>query len=589
MKSFQPKDMKSFLQVALGSKQADLAIVNGKIVNVFTGNIDTGVIYISQGYIAHIEYDDLTNINAKEIFDAQGAYITPGFIDAHMHIESSMMTPRNFGKVALVWGSTTVVTDPHEIGNVWGVEGVKYMHDSALSLPMRQLIDIPSCVPSVPGKENAGADFTAKQIDELASLENVIGLAEVMDFLAVVHGEDRMMDILNTAKKHGLYLQGHAPGLSGRMLSAYLAAGPCTDHETSGSFNAYEKYRAGMFIDARQSSICRNVKEIVKGLKDVRYKDHLCICTDDRESDDILNEGHLNHTMQVAIDCGLDPIDVIRCATYNNAREMKMDHLGAIAPGYVADLCFLDDLNVIKPTHVFFEGKLVAKNQELVVEIEDESYPLETTNSISIKDLSVDDFVIKAPIESGEITCNVMSFLNATESLTTLVKKQIKVENYRLILDDPNLKFVAVVNRYQGNDNIALHLVENFGTTHGAIASTVSHDSHNLTIVFDEAENALVAANTIKDIKGGMVAVNQGQVLATLPLPLAGLMSLKTAQELSVDAQVMKQAYRQLGLVEQENPLVRIVTLALPVVPDYKMSDLGLVEVSTKNIVPLFA
>ena len=314
MIKLQPADLSRFLNVALDRIPAQLALINGSVLNVFTGTIDKANVFIDQGFIAHVEYDDLTTVHADQIMDVSGKIIVPGFIDAHMHIESSMMTPRNFAATVIPWGTTTVVTDPHEIGNVYGVQGVKYMHDCSDDLPMRQLIDIPSCVPSVPGKENAGADFTASEIIELSKLDRVVGLAEVMDFLAVINGEKRMMDILEVAKDHGLYLQGHAPGLSGRALSAYIAAGPCTDHETTNGANAYEKFRAGMHIDARQSSMARNVPDIINALKDVRYKDNLNLCTDDRESDDLLHQGHMNHVIQKAIDCGLDPIDAIRCA-----------------------------------------------------------------------------------------------------------------------------------------------------------------------------------------------------------------------------------------------------------------------------------
>lgn len=584
----QPKDMPRFLNVALDRTPAKLALVNGSVLNVFTGTIDKANVFIDQGFIAHVEYDDFTTVNADEIMDVSGKIIVPGFIDAHMHIESSMMTPRNFAATVIPWGTTTVVTDPHEIGNVYGVDGVTYMHESSDGLPMRQLIDIPSCVPSVPGKENAGADFTASEIIELAKLERVIGLAEVMDFLAVINGEKRMMDILEVAKDHGLYLQGHAPGLSGRMLSAYLAAGPNTDHETTGSANAFEKYRAGMHIDARQSSMARNVPEIIEGLKNVRYKDNLNLCTDDRESDDLLHQGHMNHVIQKAIDCGLDPIDAIRCATYNNAREIKIDHLGAVAAGYTADLCLLDDIRMVKPSHVFFGGKLVAKDGKLVEPIDTKAYDLEQRNSVVIKPLNEADFTIKAPIDHGKTSINIMAFTDTRNSLTYLETREVDVVDGKLVLDDPSLKFVAVVNRYAGNDNIALHVIKNFGLDHGAIASTVSHDSHNLTIVYDQPLNALVAAKRIEAIKGGMVAVNNGQVIDELALPLAGLMSLLPAEELSAIASHMKTTYRSLGLTEPENPLLRIVTLALPVIPEYKMSDMGLIEVNTKKIVPLF-
>jgi adenine deaminase len=582
------QNKKMLLKAALGEINSDLAITNAKIVNMFNGEIYDGTVYVKDGYIAHIEYGQEETIKADQIVDANGQYLIPGLIDAHEHIESSMMVPRHFAKAVIPWGTTTVITDPHEIGNVWGVEGVKYMHDDADDLPMRQCIDIPSCIPAVPGLENAGASFFAKEIEELAKLPRVIGLAEVMDFLAVISGEDRMMEILKVAEENGLYLQGHAPALSGRMLSAYLCGGPNTCHESHETQEAYEKYRDGMFIDMRDSSMCKNIPAIWKALQKSRYLDHLCLCTDDRESEDILVHGHMNDVVKIAIENGMDPIDAIRSATYNTAREAGIKHLGAIAPGYVADMILLPDLREMKPSCVFYGGQKVAENGKLCVEIPEHSFELESRNSVSVKPLSVDDFTIKAPIENGKIKAHIMQFDNKQTSLTRIADEELEVVNGQVVFNDDDIKFVAVVNRYQDNDNIAVHIVRGFGITHGALASTVSHDSHNLTIVYDCPENALIAANELKRVGGGMCAVEDGKILHTLALPVAGLLSLKPAEELAKDANLMKQANRQLGLTEIENPLLRIVTLALPVVPHAKMSDLGLVNVLKKELVPLF-
>ncbi|MFV0379217.1 MAG: adenine deaminase [Anaerorhabdus sp.] len=579
------------LKCARGEINADSVIYNAKVVNVITGEIIPGDIFIKDGYISHVEYYNLQSDldKADKQFDAKGKYLAPGFIDSHVHIESSMLTPRNFAKAVLPWGTTTVVTDPHEIGNVLGVEGVKYMHDSASDLPLKEFIDIPSCVPSVPGLEFAGADFTSREISELAKLERVIGLAEVMDYLAVINGEKRMMDILRVAEENSLYIQGHAPGVSNRDLSAYIIGGPKTCHETRHSAEALEKLRSGMFIDSRESSITKNVRTIWEGVKNIRYFDHLCFCTDDRESDDILKDGHMNDVVNIAIDAGMHPIDAIKSATYNTAREIKNDHLGAIVPGYLADIILFDDLNKIVPTHVFVEGEQVAKDQELLVDIADKEYDVEKINSVCIKDLVLDDLVIKAPINEGSILCNVMDYNDKKFSISKLSEIEIPVKNGILDISfDDNLKFVAVINRYKNNDNIALHVVKNFGTNRGAIASTVSHDSHNLTIVYDNKENALVAANRLKEVGGGMVAVDNGKVLETLELPLAGLISLKDAKSVAQDAKRMKDANYSLGLTEIENPLLRIVSLALPVIPEVKMSDLGLVDVLKKELIPLF-
>lgn len=584
----QVKDRRALLAAARGDIESDLAICNAKIVNVFNGEVAKGTVYVYDGFIAHVDYQGEA-VRAKEVVDAENMYLIPGLIDAHVHIESSMMVPRHFAEAVIPCGTTTVITDPHEIGNVWGIEGVKYMHDDGDDLPMRQCIDIPSCVPAVPGLENAGADFKADSIAELAKLPRITGLAEVMDYLAVIHGEDRMMDILDVAEQNNIYMQGHAPFLSGRMLSAYLCGGPETCHESRDTNEAYEKYRQGMFIDMRDSSMCKNVPEIWAALKNSRYLDHLCLCTDDRESEDILTVGHINDVVRVAIRNGMNPIDAIRSATFNTAREIGLKRLGAIAPGYVADMVLLPDLEEMKPTAVYFGGRKVAENGKMTVSIPERSFALERANSMNVKELSPADFTIKAPVENGKVRVNVMDFCGSTGSLSNAVEYELDVEDGKLILSDPQMMFVAVVNRHKNNENIALHVVRGFGTTKGALASTVSHDSHNLTIVYDKPENALIAANELKRVGGGMCAVDEnGRILHTLELPVGGLLSLKRAKDLAKDAALMKQANRELGLTMFENPLLRIVTLALPVVPNAKMSDLGLVDVNKKTLIPLF-
>lgn len=581
---------KELIKAALGLVECDLAIKNAQLLNVFTGEVYPATVFVYDGAIAHVEYRNLEEglDKVKNVVDAEGKYLIPGLIDAHMHVESSMLTPRNFAKISIPSGTTTIVMDPHEIGNVYGVEGVKYMHDSGEGLPQRQFVDIPSCVPAVPECENAGAEFFAKEIEELAELKRVIGLAEVMDYIGVINQEDRMADIIHAAERKGLYLQGHAPFVSGRNLSAYLIGGPVTDHESRTGEEAIEKLRSGMYIDSRESSITHNVKDIWEGVKHCKFFDHYCLCTDDREADDLLHEGHINYVVNAAIKYGMDPITAIKSATLNTAREINVTDLGAIAPGYVADMLLVEDLSNIHPTHVFFEGKLVAQDGKLLQPIEDKEYEIETRNSVQLKELSLDDFHVDTPVENGKVNVNVMVYPNLELSSTYVEKTEFEVKDGSIVLPSDDYKFVIVLNRY-GKGTIGKGIVKGFGTKKGALASTVSHDSHNLTVVYDNEADALLVANTLKECGGGMCAAYNGTVLSTLPLPLAGLMSLKSAEELSVVSQKMKQAIVELGLTDMENPLLRIVTLALPVIPEVKMSDLGLVDVLTKKIVPFYA
>ena len=581
---------KELIKAALGLVECDLAIKNAQLLNVFTGEVYPATVFVYDGAIAHVEYRNLEEglDKVKNVVDAEGKYLIPGLIDAHMHVESSMLTPRNFAKVSIPSGTTTIVMDPHEIGNVYGVEGVKYMHDSGEGLPQRQFVDIPSCVPAVPECENAGAEFFAKEIEELAELKRVIGLAEVMDYIGVINQEDRMADIIHAAERKGLYLQGHAPFVSGRNLSAYLIGGPVTDHESRTGEEAIEKLRSGMYIDSRESSITHNVKDIWEGVKHCKFFDHYCLCTDDREADDLLHEGHINYVVNAAIKYGMDPVTAIKSATLNTAREINVTDLGAIAPGYVADMLLVEDLSNIHPTHVFFEGKLVAQDGKLLQPIEHKKYEIETRNSVQLKELSLDDFHVDTPVENGKVNVNVMVYPNLELSSTYVEKTEFEVKDGSIVLPSDDYKFVIVLNRY-GKGTIGKGIVKGFGTKKGALASTVSHDSHNLTVVYDNEADALLVANTLKECGGGMCAAYNGTVLSTLPLPLAGLMSLKSAEELSVVSQKMKQAIVELGLTDMENPLLRIVTLALPVIPEVKMSDLGLVDVLTKKIVPFYA
>ncbi|MGN1389131.1 MAG: adenine deaminase, partial [Bulleidia sp.] len=535
------------------------------------------------------EYDHpgTIDVQVKEIVDCQGMYLIPGLIDAHMHIESTMLTPRNFAKAVLPKGTTTVVTDPHEIANVFGIDGVKYMHETSADLPMRQLIDIPSCVPSVPGKEFTGAVFSAEDIETLSSLERTVGLAEIMDFPGVIHGDERMMSEIAAARAHNLYLQGHAPMVSGRMLSAYLCGGPETDHESSSAEEALEKYRLGMHIDMRESTLAENVQAIWNGLKGSRYFDTLNVCTDDRESGDLLTKGHINDVLRIAIRDGMDPIDAIKSATINNAREIHLDHLGAIAPGYVADFCLLPDLTAMNMHQVYYCGKLVAEDDKLLALIPDHSDPIEEIDSMNIRSLSAEDFILKAPIRNGTVRVNAISYPSAQSAYTEKAELNLEVREGRIILPDEDTKFAAVVNRF-GMDHIALAVVRGVGNRTGALASTVSHDSHNLTIVYDTPEDALLCAETLKNCRGGLVTVEDGRVLALLPLPIGGLLSRLDAEHTSELAEQVKAADRKIGLTGLENPLLRIATLALPVAPEIKMSDLGMIDTATQEFVPVF-
>lgn len=582
------KDLAALQSAAMGTTKSDLAIQNIKYVNVFTGESYPAVIYVKDGFVCHVEHfcNEADRTKVLEIFDGNGNFLIPGFVDAHSHIESSMCTPRNFARAVIPHGSTTVITDPHEIGNVLGEDGVKYMIDASEDLPMRQLINIPSCVPAVPGLETTGAEFDAETIRRLAKLPRVVGLAEVMDFVGVATSDERMTSIIQAARDNGLYMQGHIPANDSRLVSSYLIGGPETCHETRIGADAALKLRSGMYVDARQSSISQDLAEIVPAVKDMRYLDRLCLCTDDKEADDITAIGHMDDTVRHAIKNGMEPIDAIRAGTYNTAREARLENIGAVAPGYIADMLLVNNLTDVKVEAVFFEGRLVASEGELVVDIPEKSFPVEQKNTMDLPVLTVEDFKIKVP-ESGVKTArvNVLSYPDPSVLFTEYATEDIPVtEGVLDISGMKDMNYVMIINRY-GKGNITRGLVRNFGLKEGANGSTVSHDCHNLAIVFTNAEDAFTAYEALRDSGGGMCCVHNN-LLTLLPLPVAGLMSLNACEQVAADIKDLKEALWGAGM-PQPNPMMRITTMALPVIPNAQYSDLGLVDVLKKEFIPI--
>ncbi len=585
MKYF-PKDKKALMMAALGRIPSDLAITNANLVNVFTGEVYKANVFVYDGFISHVETEDFDEVNAKEIIDANGRFLTPGFIDAHVHIESSMMIPRNFAKAVIPHGTTMVITDPHEIANVYGIRAVEYMNAQTKDLPMKMYIDIPSCVPAVPGLENAGASFMADDIKKMLALSNVVGLAEVMDFIGVAYADDRMMDILKVFEDDGRYIQGHAPGLKGRMLSSYRIGGPTTCHETRSDWEVKPKMRSGMYVDARSSSIAKNIPAILKGMEGIKFYDRLTFCTDDREVDEIIDGGHMNDVLRDAVKNGFDPVTAIKSCTINAAEAAKFENYGAIAPGYVADMLILPSLEELNPSHVFTDGKLVAKDGVLLADIADMQFDIEEENSVNAPDFTVEDFLLK--YEKGDTaTVNMMEYLdyNGSTSVCTQIKLPV-VDGVVDISGDDSLHYAVVVNRY-GKGTFTKGVVKNFGAINAAWGSTVSHDSHNITIVYKKPEDAMAVYECLKKTGGGQALAENGKVVANVVLNVGGLMSNKPNAELAKEVQNMKKALKEAGL-NLPNPMLRIVTLALPVVPKVKFTDIGLVDVLKQEFIPIF-
>ncbi len=591
----QPKDRTRLVDAAIGRIPCDLVIRNARIVNVFTGEIYLGDVGICEGFIAHVQCDPdntgrpETSLEGSREYDAKGAYLTPGFIDSHIHIESTMMTPRYFAKAVIPHGTTTVITDPHEIGNVFGVKGVQYMHECSEDLPMRQLILAPSCVPSLPGKENGGAEFGVEEIAELFKLPRVAGLAEVMDYYGVMNNAPRMVSLVGKCLDEEKFAQGHMFCIYGREVSAYACGGPMSDHECISAQDARDRLRAGINVDARESSISQDIDDIIQGVKDFRYTDLVTFATDDTESDDILKRGHENYIAAKAIRAGLDPVDAIKIATINAAREAGIKGIGAVAPGYAADVLLFDDLTELAPKAVFYAGELVAEEGKLLAEIEDRDYEIESVNSVSIPTPDAGKLQIEVPGCDGNVRCNIIAFDPQKGFMTDFETADIPVKDGVLdISGDPDLKYAAVINRY-GAGTIGQAVVRSYGIQEGAVASTVAHDCHNIVVIYDKPENAVIAINRLKENAGGYVSVRDGEILAEMKLPVAGLMSNTPIDTIAAQSHKFKESLEILGMKGVAFPLFNMAILPLPVVPVARLTDLGMINAITQEFLPIVA
>lgn len=581
------EERRELIKVAMGYSSATLKLENANLVNVFSGEIYLANIYIYKKYIADVVEVEKDNFKkADKIIDIQGKYLVPGFIDSHLHIESSHLTPYHFAEAIIPKGTTTIIADPHEICNALGEEGLNYMLKASENLPMNQYFLVPSCIPSVMKLENTGAEFDADLVDKLLEKDRILGLGEVMDYIGVIHNDKRMEDIIDVAYRKNMFLQGHSPELQGSELSAYLCGGPYTCHETRDGVHAIDKIRKGMTVDARESSISKNIASIIENIKSFKSPRNLTLCTDDREPKDILEKGHINDCVRVAIKAGLEPIEAIRAVTLNTAQIYRLDKRGAIAPSYFADMLVIDNLKDINVEKVFFEGELVAENNKLLVQINKPHIDLENKNTINIDELKVEDFMIKAPIENGKLEIVGMEYINKISSVTRKKTFTVNVKDGYVDLEGGELNFAISINRY-GKKTKAIAVVENFYVNRGAIATTYSHDSHNLTIIYKKPIDALVAAQRVKNIAGGIVVVENEKVVKELPFPIGGMLSKKSAYELGNDIVDMNKVLRDYG-IESASPITRPSTLSLIVIPEVKLSDMGLIDVVKQEIIKQF-
>ena len=586
MQLIRNKDRSRLTRAAAGGIPCDLSIDNVRLVNTATGEIYPAGVDVLDGVVVRVRmHGEACEPPAGERVDGQGHYLLPGFIDVHMHVESTMMVPENFGKAAVVWGTTTAVTDPHEIANVMGVPGVRYMLESGRRSPLRIFVLAPSCVPSVPHLEGAGAAFHKEEVAELLREEDVIGVAEVMDYIGVIRDDPRMHDIIQAGLDAGGFIQGHAPYVTGSDLCAYLCGGPVSDHEVRRADELVEKLRMGMHVNIKSSSLSDTVQEFIKGVKGVPVRDNVSICTDDVHAADLLTTGHVNHVLNECVKGGISPIDAVRFATYNAAREMRFEDGGLIAPGYAADMQLVSDLQFDKrPLAVWVAGRLTAKDGELTGEPA-KTAPIPGVNTVNIPQITSPEVF---GIRSDDPSLKRLVFSASRESMTPgqkLVYRAFPVENGRVVLPDPKEnQFISVVNRH-GSGDMTTVICSDFHLMHGCVASTISHDSHNMTIAYTDINDAYAAAKELERTGGGMCYVENGRVVCSLPLPAAGLMSPLPVRELAPEIRKMDEAVDYAS--DRLSPmLLAIAILALPVRPGIIITDRGVVRGETLEFVP---
>lgn len=579
--------IEELIKASQGYIENDTVFENIKILNVFTKEWISAHVYIYKKWISHVEYDvDKPLMNSKNIINGKDFFLCPAFVDAHTHVESSLLTPVNYAKLVIPHGTLTILEDAHEIANVAGEKGLQYMLSSAKNLPMRQLLTVPSCVPSVPNYENSGAIFDYKIFENFLDEENVIGLGEVMDYEGVINNDERIVKILETARRKNCYIQGHAPLLTGNRLSAYLCASIKSDHEARQVEEVVEKYRQGMWIDIRDANTNHNMPKIIQALKKIGNYERVSFSSDDRRNDVIQKKGHIDGIIRHAYSCGMPLTEAYISASYRPCLEANINNLGAVAPGYVADLNVLDDIESVNIKSVYFEGQCVSKDGKLVSMLSVDSSGNDLRDTIHVSVFDEEKFKIFSKKKKEII--NVVEFESYSSSITNLKQIEFPIQNKQVdISSQKDCMYVAVINRYK-KDTYTIGVVKNFGINHGAIASTVGHDSHNITIVYDNPANAVLALQQLIRQKGGFCAIEDGNVIATLELPIAGLMSDKPINIVIDKITKMNEANVQLGNTYIDNPISRITILSLLVCPYVKISDKGIVLTEEKAYVSLF-
>lgn len=547
------------IAVAAGREKADLVLKNAKYLNVFSNEFLCGDIAVANGLIAGVgKYDGKTEI------DVSGKLVLPGFIDAHIHLESSMVTPAEFAKAVVAHGTTTVITDPHEITNVMGIDGVEYMIQASQNLPIDVHFMMPSCVPATEIDES-GAELDCKDIDLYLDNKKVLGLAEMMNYVGVINGDKNVLSKIVTSQAHHKKIDGHAPELSGNELNAYIAAGVYSDHECSTFENALEKLRKGQFIMIREGTAAHNLKALMPLLTQ-QYYSRCMFATDDKHPSDLLYGGHIDYIVKQALKNGADPIVALKTATHHAARYFLLNNKGAIASGYLADIVVVDNLEDFNVETVFKCGKLVFDG-----EVKDFSAP---TVDEKLAEKCFDTFHLDSVTPSSFKVDGKLGLIGLvggellTRNLGTADK--IDVEN--------DILKIACIERHKGTNHIGVGYVKGYSLKSGAVATSVAHDSHNIITVGCNDDDIAVAVNAIKDSKGGIAVVENGKIKALLELPIAGLMSDEPLTTVNEKLENAKLSAYELGADKSIDPFMTLSFLSLPVIPSLRITTKGVFD-----------
>jgi len=565
-------DLKDRIAVALGRKKADLVIRGCRVANVFSGVIERADVAVHRGKVVGFgPYD------GKTVLDASSKIILPGFIDSHVHLESSMLVPAEFVRAALPRGITGVVADPHEIANVLGKKGISYMLRATVDLPLDFYFMLPSCVPTS-RLETSGASLSSDDLATFLRHERVLGLAEMMNYPGVLAGDREVLHKL--ARFGDLPMDGHAPGLSGRDLAAYIGAGIASDHECVTAEEALEKAGLGMTIFIREGSAAKDLEALLPAVNPSNSRS-FCFCTDDLQAGDLQN-GAVDQMIRKAVRLGLDPITAVRMATINPALHFGLRRKGAVAPGYDADLVVIDSFAKFNVEMVFKKGRLVAREGKVRVPVKHVDNP-SAKNSVKIPAFDVSHLRLKARGDRARVIELIPRQIETGQAVLP-----VKTRGGFVISDTSrDILKLLVIERHRSSGNIGFGLVRGFGLSSGALASTIAHDSHNIIAVGVDDADLLKAITEISQMHGGMVVVDRGKVLARLPLPVAGLMSEKPADAVAKKINEVHRAARHLG-VKIDEPFSAMSFLALPVIPELKLTDRGLVDVNRFTFVDLF-